>query len=330
MKHPLPPLDGLKAFEAAARHLSFSLAADELCITKGAISYQIRKLEQHLQCALFKRSIRQVYLTDAGQMLLQSTQILFSDLGEALDRIHGETRNTGVTIAVTTYVAARWLSQHISAFNAHHRDVTILLQHTVNSADFKLTEVDLAIRWGPCRAKPERNRIGEIPMPLYPAASPDLLQRHGINAETPIPARQLSNGPLAELPLLCEDRQQDLWQEWIVASCTGTLERLPSVKNPQRIITDSNVRVQAAIDGQGLILADELMINEIKNGLLVRPFNEQLHGYGYALLCPASRIISDDALALKNWLSKQIEELVPVESNTEPVRGRSRKESGTS
>ncbi len=308
MKHPLPPLDGLKAFEAAARHLSFSLAADELCITKGAISYQIRKLEQHLQCALFKRTTRQVYLTDAGQMLLQTTQSLFNDLGETLQRLQGETQHSGVTIAVTTYVAARWLSQHISAFNQHHPDVTVLLQHSVNSADFKLTDVDLAIRWGPCRTTPQRNRIAEIPMPLYPVISPALLKRHGINNEKPTTPKKLLKGPFAKLPLLCEDRQQDLWQEWINTSQTDTTHPTPALSNPQRVISDSNVRVQAAIDGQGLILADELMINDLNNGLLVSPFKGELHGYGYALLCSASRIMSDDAVALKDWLASQIVE----------------------
>ena len=87
MKHSLPPLDSLKAFEAAARHLSFSKAADELCITKGAVSYQIRRLEQHLDYLLFRRSVRQVYLTEAGQKLLQTTREVFETLELSLARL---------------------------------------------------------------------------------------------------------------------------------------------------------------------------------------------------------------------------------------------------
>jgi len=79
MKHPLPSLDALKVFESAARQLSFSEAARELCITKGAVSYQIRRLEEALDCALFQRTVRQVYLTRAGQQLLQTTQRNFSE-----------------------------------------------------------------------------------------------------------------------------------------------------------------------------------------------------------------------------------------------------------
>jgi len=93
MKHSLPSLDSLKAFESAARHLSFSLAANELCITKGAISYQIRKLEEELQCELFKRSIRQVYLTEAGQHLFKNTQTLFNEFKLTFDRLKDVQKN---------------------------------------------------------------------------------------------------------------------------------------------------------------------------------------------------------------------------------------------
>ena len=170
MKHHLPPLDGLKAFEAAARHLSFTLAADELCISKGAVSYQIRKLEEHIQSTLFRRSVRQVYLTDAGQSLLQTTAHLFQELGDTLSRLQGENQQAGVTVAATTYVAARWLSSRISQFNELNPGVGLLLQHSVNSADFKLSDVDIAIRWGQCRQRPDRSRFSELPMPLYPVS----------------------------------------------------------------------------------------------------------------------------------------------------------------
>ncbi len=320
MKHYLPPLDGLKAFESAARHLSFSLAADELCITKGAVSYQIRKLEEHLQYDLFKRSVRQVYLTDGGQMLLQTTQSLFSDLSETLNRLQENNRQTGITIAVTTYVAARWLSRHISAFNEHYPQVNVLLQHSVNAADFKLTDVDIAIRWGPCHTRPEPNQFGEIPMALYPVASPQLLERYSIDAGATRNARHLAEPPFTRIPLLCEDRQLDMWQAWFgeAAAEADQVKTRPTdlvnkseqatcaLSNPRRVISDANVRVQAAIDGQGLILADDMMINELNSGLLVCPFAESLHGYGYTFLSSASRVQNPQTQSLIEWLSKQV------------------------
>jgi DNA-binding transcriptional LysR family regulator len=305
MKHDLPPLEGLKAFEAAARHLSFSLAADELCITKGAVSYQIRKLETHLQCALFKRSVRQVLLTDAGQLLLLTTQQVFAALGDAVLRLHGDNQQAGVTIAATTYVAARWLSGHISGFSEQYPGTGVLLQHSVNSADFALDEVDLAIRWGACQRVGDPHCFGEIPMPLYPAISPQLLARLGLNTDSALSAQLLRESPLAELPLLVEGRQHDLWQEWL-NDASGQGGGAPRLRNPRRIVSDANVKVQAAIDGQGFILADDLMQNEFNNGLLVAPFEQTLNGYGYALLHASNRFLNENASALKDWLHRQV------------------------
>lgn len=302
MKHHLPPLDSLKAFESAARHLSFTLAAEELCISKGAISYQIRRLEEVLQCSLFKRSVRQVYLTDAGQTLLHTTRKLFDELGETLERLADKGAHSGVSVAATTYVAARWLSSHISRFNEQHGEVAVLLQHSVNSADFKLADVDLAIRWGQCRQRADPTHFAELPMPLFPAISPKLLERLEINASEALDSRQLHVEPLCSVPLLCEERQQDMWQEWVQA---GAALQSP-LKNPKRIISDANVRVQAAVDGQGLILADDLMQNELGNGLLVAPFSEKLTGYGYVFMSAATRLLSEDAQTLKSWLAGNI------------------------
>lgn len=301
MKHHLPPLDSLKAFESAARHLSFSQAADELCISKGAISYQIRKLEEQVQSALFRRTVRQVYLTDAGQALLQTTKHMFQELEDTLQRLHGESQHAGASIAATTYVAARWLSPRISAFNAHNPEIPIKLLHSVNSADFKLSDVDIAVQWQACDGKADRRKLHEIPMPLFPALAPSLLLKHIATITEPVDIDAMLTGPLKGVPLLCEERHQDLWNEWI-ADATGDVQTtLPN--NPRRVISDANVRVQAAIDGQGFILADGLMDNEINNGLLVQPFTQNLKGYGYAIKCSSSRVLSNNAKQLKAWFS---------------------------
>ena len=127
MKHHLPSLDALKVFESAARQLSFSLAAQELCITKGAVSYQIRRLEGSIDCALFRRATRQVFLTNAGQQLLLATQQLFSGLTRTLGQIKPADSSYDVHVAVTTYVAMRWLSTRIAGFSEKHPDVSLVL-----------------------------------------------------------------------------------------------------------------------------------------------------------------------------------------------------------
>ena len=298
MKHDLPQLDSLKVFEAAARHLIFSLAADELCLTKGAVSYQIRKLEDHLNCALFRRATRQVYLTEAGQSLLKSTQLVFTELRQSFESLNNN-HNNQVTVAVTTYVAVRWLSANIAGFNARYPDVSIVLLHTVNSADFKLPDVDMALRWSPYKKASAPDRIMQAAMPMFPVCSPGLLEKLGYNAQVKLPREAMLQPPWSDITLLCEDRTQDFWSEWYG-------EQDDTLINPRRTLSDANVRVQAAIDGQGWMLADELMRNELDNGLLVSPFEHGLNGYGYVLLCEPSRIISRNTELLQQWLSEKL------------------------
>ena len=286
MKHALPSLESLKVFEAAARLLSFSRAANELCITKGAVSYQVRKLEDEIGTLLFKRTVRQVLLTDAGQLLYQRTHRLFAELTETLKRLEPG-RSKHVFVGATTYVAARWLSPLIAAYSARYPDVSIVLQHTVNSSEFVLEDIDIAIRWDRCDGTVAGHKLLELPMPLFPACSPTVGERigHAPRAED-----------IASIALLCEDRSQDLWEEW--AEGFG-----PISECPRRIIADANVRVQAAIDGQGLVLADELMRTELNSGALVAPFAHELKGYGYVVMSAPSRSRGTNAEALTAWLT---------------------------
>lgn len=301
MKHTLPPLDSLKVFEAAARHLSFSLAAEELCISKGAVSYQIRKLETHIQAALFNRYTRQVYLTDAGQHLLMTVQSQFTELEKTLSQINIDRKNHPIAIGATTYVAARWLSPRIAQFNQRYPDISVVFHHAVNSLNFKLQDVDLAIRWesyDEAKQSMQSKQNRHLTMSLFPVCSPGLLQRIGIKTEQlPLEAAAMSHLDFSNLSLLCEDRIIDHWQVWYDA--IGK-----QLNNPRHVISDANVRVQAAINGQGLIMADQLMQNEIDNGLLIPLFKQQLTGYGYTLMRSPTQNHHPNAKLLYEWLSK--------------------------
>ncbi len=299
MKHDLPPLDTLKVFEASARHLSFSLAADELCLSKGAVSYQIQKLEGSLSCALFRRTTRQVYLTEDGQELLKTTQGVFNELRHQFAQFTNNNEDQQVSIAVTTYVAVRWLSANMAGFIEKHPDVSIVLHHSVNSSSFNLSDVDMALRWSPCRKRKEANRLAEAALPMFPVCSPKLLKRMGHSPQTVMTQEMILQKPWCNIPLLCEDRSEDFWDEW-----SKTLPE--KLANPRRVINDSNVRVQAAIDGQGWMLADELMRNELNNDWLVNPLKDCLTGYGYALLRNPSRVVNPKAQLLGEWLSEKL------------------------
>jgi len=294
MKHDLPPLDSLKVFEAAARHLSFSRAADQLCLTKGAVSYQVRKLEEQLGCALFRRATRQVYLTEAGQQLLQTTEAVFAQLRERFGQLDSQ-HASQVSIAVTTYVAVRWLSANIAGFNKRYPGVSIRLLHSVNDIDFELSEVDLALRW--IRSDDTRNCVSLASMPMFPVCSPALLHRLGYREDISLPRQAMSQAPWCDVTLLCEDRSEDYWQDWFASE---------PLANPRLTLSDANVRVQAAIDGQGWMLADALMLNELHSGLLVSPFQHGLNGYGYGLLQASNRPLNQAANDLKLWLAERL------------------------
>ena len=281
MKHSLPPLDGFKVFEAAARYLSFSKAADELCITKGAVSYQIKQLEQSLEYPLFRRTTRQVYLTESGQMLYQEVSRLLNDLQQSLARIRPSDR-VDISIAATTYVAARWLSPRVARFLEQHPETSIRFFHEVNGSSFALDQVDIAMLWSTCDDNPPPEALLTIPMPLFPVASRSLAN-----------ALQRGDRQLDKVPLLSEKRSQDHWLEWFERDV------LP---NPRQVIEDANVRVQAAIDGQGLILADAMMQAELDAGALVAPFQAKLHGYGYHILSAKNRRVSAQVEEMRLWL----------------------------
>ena len=286
MKHPLPPLDRLKVFESAARHLSFSTAADELCLSKGAVSYQIRKLEEHIGCQLFRREVRQVLLTDAGQLLQQRTRRCFDDLTDTLTALDRR-QHTELVIAATTYVAARWLSRRLAQFTAAYPDIALRFHHNVDSPSFSLRDCDLAVTWGPCQSGDNAGESGidlrsgnlvsetlrELPMPLIAVASPALLARAGWSDTSKLTVADLQRSPWRDTVLLSEERPEDLWPIWAGHDLSQT----------RRVIGDANVRVQAAIDGHGWILADDLMLPELQSGQLVSPFNHSLVGYGYRL-----------------------------------------------
>ena len=281
MKHPLPSLDRLKVFESSARLLSFTKAATELCITKGAVSYQIKRLEDQIGVPLFRRSTRQIFLTDAGQSLFQTTRSVFDEVEGSIQRIRASKRHD-VTIAATTYVAARWLSPRVAKFLEQYPDMSVRFEHHVNDPSFQLKQTDLALIWGHCQHTTDQHTIANIPMPLFPAVNPGQAARLAEDKTW-----------INKITLLSEDRSQDLWLEWFGKKV------LP---NPRQVIEDANVRVQAAIDGQGMILADDLMKNELDSQMLIAPFDHVLSDYGYLLKRNADTAASLAVNSILKWL----------------------------
>ena len=266
MKHSLPPLDSFKAFEATARLMSFTRAAEELCVSKGAVSYQVKKLENHLGQVLFKRTTRQILLTDGGQVLLQQIQHWFTQLNSQLGQLKNNQDDT-LTIAVTTYTAVRWLSPRLAIYRQNQKQQIIILQHSVNETPPRDTSADVSIRW----QYADKYNDHFIPAPLFPVIS---TKQAALLPQQPLQPGQLHQPPWQQLHLLCEPREANLWYLW---------NNSQPISNTRQVIEDANVRVQAAIDGSGIILADHLMQAELDAGLLVELSSHCLQGVGYGI-----------------------------------------------
>lgn len=173
----VPPLNALRAFEAAARHLSLVAAANELCVTPAAISHQIKGLEDYLQVALFKRVKRRVVLTDQGQLILPELKQAFALIEHAMGNLaNAESRNV-ITVSATPAFAAKWLLPRIHLFRRRHPEIDVRLDATHDVEDLERSQVDLAIRFGTgnypgLESRPLRPGIPEM---VFPVCSPALL-----------------------------------------------------------------------------------------------------------------------------------------------------------
>ena len=283
----LPPLKSLRAFESAARHQSFTTAARELCLTQGAVSYQIKLLESKLGTPLFYRGVRQVSLTAAGERLFRITHRILKDLQDEVSSISPKYAPMTLTISVSTFFATRWLSKHLGDFLFQHSEVALNMQHSVNDPNFNLEDVDLAIRWG--RGNwPDAESELILASPMIAVCSPSL-----VNGPNPI--RTLDD--LKQHIFLHDQPGNDGWREWLAKA---GLDALGEGKGP--VILDPNVRVQSAIDGHGLLLGNYLLEDEIKQNLLVAPFDIQLEGLGFHLLYTKVRRRRKAFTLFRQWL----------------------------
>jgi len=283
----LPSLNGLRAFAAAARHLSFTRAAEELHVTRGAVSYQVRRLEEQLGIRLFQRKTRQILLTNEGQQLFVTVQRAFGSISEEVAAISPHRSSHVLTVALSTYVATRWLSRRLNGFLERYSEIALRLQHSVNSADFTMEDVDLAIRWGRGEWANTRSQL------LFPSYLMPVCSRRLVQGPKPL----VNPGDLRDHTLIHAEEGYDLWAEWLTKAGVDHLEA-----NDTSRIVDPNVRIQAAIDSQGVALGDDLVADEIAAGRLVAPFEAKLDAYGYYVVQGSRASESDQVAAFRDWL----------------------------
>jgi DNA-binding transcriptional LysR family regulator len=286
MAIPYKHHDTLRLFIEVAQHLSFSDAAENLHMTKGAISYQIKTLEADLGFKVFLRSTRGVVLTDEGHQLLTATRAQFLGIEAKLEEMKGLKIQT-LTVGLSSYFASRWLSPKLMSFMQLHPDIQLRLQPMAQLFDLERQGVDIAIRWGN-GAWNDAEILPFLTMPTWPTGSPDVAQKvkeFGL-------ARTFS-----ELTLLRDHDDSTAWSDWLTAAGLPHQTRKDTL-----IIPDPNVRVQAVIDGQGIALNDSLITQEIEEGKLVRLSDVELSSYGYFLAQPTSNRNEQSVEAFVQWL----------------------------
>src|SRR5213083_2117619 len=148
MPRRLPPLNALKAFEAAARHESFTRAAEELCVTQGAVSHQVKALEAELGLKLFNRERQRLVITEAGRAYLVVVRDAFDRIGDGTERLLQRQRGGALTVTTSPDFAAKWLVHRLGRFAEAHPDIDLRVSATMHQVDFAREEVDLAVRHG--------------------------------------------------------------------------------------------------------------------------------------------------------------------------------------
>lgn len=281
--------DELRAFTIVARHGSFSAAAEELGLTKGAVSHQMRLLEQQLGFALFFRQPRGIELTLKGKELLGAAQSAFEDVEQRIADLR-HFRSRGLTVGVSTYFAARWLSPKLMTFMQAHPDIQLRIQPMIQFAEPEMRDIDLAIRWG--KGDWSNGTVSPfMAAPAFPVGND--------KAAAVAKARGMEHA-ISEFPLLRDRDESNAWSQWLDVAGLSPRRRSEALVTP-----DPNVRVQAVINGQGLALMDHLIIDELEAGRLFRLSNVKLSDYGYFLFRPNGVVVTEAAKFFTDWLQKQ-------------------------
>ena len=295
MNARLPSLNGLRAFEAAARHLSFTEAASELNVTQTAISHQIRRLEDELGIRLFVRKNRALELTPQARDYLPGVRAAFNDLKLATDRLRRRGNDNVLTISTLASLAAKWLLPRLSNFQEAHPKVDVRITTSTSLVDFKNGDVDAAIRYGRGHWPGVRAQW-LMADELFPVCSPALLE-----GERPVRCPQ----DLAHHTLLhSSGGYDDDWRLWLTAAgLPADISKQPGLTFDLIFMT-----VQAAIDGIGVAMGRTSYVQEdITKGRLVVPFKIALPAdAGFYLVSPEAAADPPKLRVFRDWLAASL------------------------
>lgn len=306
MSRTLPPLNALKAFEAAARHESLKKAAAELNVAQAGISRHIRELETRMRVILFERTGHGVRLTGDGKKLAVSLTEAF-DLMACATAPFARTpkRRQRLTITSDVPFATHWLVPRFGRLTSVLPKIDIVIDPTNRLVDFTKEDADLGIRWG---VGPWRNTNAEqlTEAELTLVCSPALLKRTGVKSPHDLPG-----------DLLLREDDRALWSQWLTAAGVGDLIQ------PSGPTLLADLTMTAAEGGQGFALVDAVVAsNLLISGRLVRPFGTAISPYAYFLVSAPGRPLSSAGTAFRNWLKAELEQTLRATASLSRKTGR--------
>jgi LysR family glycine cleavage system transcriptional activator len=292
MAERLPPLKALRVFECAARHLSFTKAAQELHVTQAAVSHQIKALEDHLGFKLFRRLNRALLLTDAGQSYAPAIAEAFEGIHQATHRLLSQQDDSPLTVSVLPSFASTWLVPRLGAFRRAHPHIDLLIDPNPALVDLERGNVDVAIRYG-LGDDPRLHHCRLMSEDLFPVCAPALLRG----------ARALRRPEDLRRVELLHDDDHSFWRTWLAAA---GIDGVDVSRGP--IFMDSSMLLQAAMDGQGVAIARSVLVADaLADGALARPFQLSISTrFAYFLVCLPERAMQPKIARFRDWLLSQV------------------------
>ncbi len=289
MMRKLPSLNAMRAFEAAARHVSFTKAADELFVTHAAVSRHVRDLEEWLGLKLFTRTGRGVSLTKAGEKYLLQLTLAFDRLAKATHDLMQDAQEGELSVSVEEAFASRWLVPHLGGFTSAHKDIEVSIDPDDTLVNFRASQANVAIRYG-LGDWPDVDAELLVRIKIFPVCGPDLIK--GRKVETPQDLRQFT--------LLHEESKQ-WWAHWLRA------EGITDGVEPRGPMFQGHLALEAAEAGQGLALGDQVLVAEaLKEGWLIKPLpGFRLQG-AYYLVTPKDVPDTATVRAFRVWLHAEM------------------------
>ena len=301
MARLLPGTRALRTLEAAARHLNFTRAADELGLTPAAVSHQIKEIEDQLGIVLFTRTSRTIRLTEAGAVLFEASTEALDLLGRAFSRAHKMTRGTAfLKVTLDAQFAAKWLMRRVEDFRKQRPGIELRFDIAYGLRDFDLDDVDVGIRFGAgkypglCAHRLFDNIIIPVCSPSLLASGPPLNE-----------PRDLFRHTLAHIEWARQGVTWPNWRMWMAAAGIDDFDDSRTV-----VFGTSTDAVQAALDGNAVALADFAMVaNDLSEGRLVQPFQLGIKvaaDFAYFLVYPKTEANDPRIVAFREWILEEV------------------------